>query len=67
MMTRVLTPNAEQGYLCGFAVSPGTAELDEDYLVLVAIPAKSGKTGHGKLEVYDPKDLKVLFCEPEVP
>lgn len=64
MMVKVVTPNNEQGYVCGFAVSPGTAEIDEDYLVLVAIPGEAGK---GKLEVYDPNDLTVLFAEPEMP
>ena len=62
MIVRVETPDGDKGQVCGFAIRPWAEDLDEQYLVLVAI---EGKSGDGKLEVYAHDDLVVKVVEPE--
>ena len=64
MMSRVLTPEDEQGWIAGFAFMPGSEDAEASFCCLVAIP---GNRAGGKLRVYAYTDLKLLFVEPEVP
>lgn len=65
MMVKVTTPKGAQGYICGFSVAPSKhIGQGASKHVLVAI---EGKSGNGKLEVYAPSALKVVFVEPEMP
>ena len=57
MIVTVETPKG-RGQVVGFAVAGETAETTESQFVLVAIEGEP-------LQVFDPKDCKVLSVEPE--